>query len=115
MMSDCNHTRLTKECKICSGDKQKSDGGPSSYYDFQPGWKTWNDFAEAKAIAQWGAYSLHMKDVGKLICRFGAKDGTSEEYDLNKGVYSFLRMKEMQRKGSAREYMLRLLADPQFQ
>lgn len=91
-----------------------SDGGPSDYYDFQQGWKTWNDFAEYKAINQWGAYSLHFKDVGKLMCRFGAKEGTSEEYDLNKGVYSFLRMKEMMRKGSAREYLLRLLDDPQF-
>ena len=93
----------------------KSDGGPSSYYDFEPNWKTWNDFAEYKAIHQWGAYSLHFKDVGKLMCRFGAKDGTSQEYDLNKGVYSFLRMKEMHRRGSAREYLLRLLDDPQFQ
>lgn len=93
----------------------KSDGGPSSYYDFLPGWKTWNDFMEAKALAQWGAYSLHMKDIGKALCRFGAKDGTGDEYDMNKIVYSGLRMKEMKQRGSAREYLLRLLDDPQFQ
>jgi len=92
----------------------KSDGGPSSYYDFQPDWKTLNDFMEHKALTQWGAYSLHMKDIGKALCRFGVKDGTSEVYDINKIVYSGLRMKEMQCRGSAREYLLRLLDDPQF-
>lgn len=92
-----------------------SDGGPSSYYDFNPNWKTWNDFMEAKALSQWGAYSLHMKDIGKALCRFGVKSGTEDEYDMNKIVYSGLRMKEMKRRGSAREYLLRLLDDPQFQ
>jgi len=96
-------------------DTKKSDGGPSSYYDFDPGWKTWNDFMESKALSQWGAYSLHMKDIGKALCRFGVKSGTEDEYDMNKIVYSGLRMKEMKRKGSSREYLLRLLDDPQFQ
>jgi len=98
-----------------SAPANTSDGGPSSYYDFDPGWKTWNDFMEAKALSQWGAYSLHMKDIGKALCRFGVKSGTEDEYDMNKIVYSGLRMLEMKRRGSAREYLLRLLDDPQFQ
>jgi hypothetical protein len=28
----------------------ESDGGPSSYYDFPVDWKTWNDFADYKAM-----------------------------------------------------------------
>lgn len=93
----------------------KSDGGPSSYYDFPPDCTTWNDFLEHKAKTQWGAYSLHMKDVGKALCRFGAKAGTEDEYDMRKIVYSGARMIVMKSgKAAAREYLQRLLDDPQF-
>ena len=69
-----------------------SDGGPSSYYDFQPGWVTFNDFMEHKSNTQWHGYALHLKDIGKAICRFGAKAGTSDAYDARKIIYSGLRL-----------------------
>jgi len=69
-----------------------SDGGPSSYYDFEEGWVTLNDMMEAKAMSQWGAFSLHLKDIGKAIFRFGAKRGIDYAYDARKIVYSGLRL-----------------------
>lgn len=92
----------------------KSDGGPSSYYDFDPKWVTWNDLLESKA-RQWGAYALHLKDVGKLFMRFGCKDGTSNAYDARKLVYSGLRLLGMiEGRGAMRAELLKLLDDPQF-
>ena len=94
--------------------KIKSDGGPSSYYDLNPDWVTWNDVMEGMAV-QWGAYSLHMKDVGKSLMRFGGKEGTSRAYDCRKLIYSGLRMLGMaEGKSAMREVLLRLLDDPQF-
>lgn len=93
----------------------KSNGGPSSYYDFEGEWNTWNDFAEHKAVTQWGAYSVHLKDIGKAVCRFGVKEGTSNAYDARKIVYSGLRLIGMiEGKSAMREELLALLDDPQF-
>lgn len=93
----------------------KSDGGPSSYYDFPEGVVTWNDVAEIKAVEQWGAYSYHIKDIGKAVMRFGAKDGTSNAYDARKIIYSGLRLLGMIEGNAAmRAELLRLIDDPQF-
>ena len=95
--------------------KAKSNGGPSSYYDFPHGAVTWNDVAEIKAQAQWGAFSYHMKDIGKAIMRFGAKDGTTNAYDARKIIYSGLRLLGMiEGKDAMRKELLDLLDDPQF-
>jgi hypothetical protein len=93
----------------------KSDGGPSSYYDFKPEWVTFNDFMESKAETQWGAYALHFKDIGKALCRFGLKAGTSDAYDVRKIIYSGLRLLVMMegRESVAKE-LQRLADDPQF-
>jgi hypothetical protein len=93
----------------------ESDGGPSSYYDFQPGWVTFNDFMEYKAKTQWHGYSLHLKDIGKAICRFGVKAGTTDAYDARKIIYSGLRLLGMiAGKDAMRAELLKLLDDPQF-
>jgi len=93
----------------------KSDGGPSGYYDFPAEWCTWNDLMEWKAMNQWGAFSLHLKDVGKAFFRFGTKDGTTQAYDARKMVYSGLRLVGMlEGREAMRQELLRLLDDPQF-
>lgn len=93
----------------------ESDGGPSGYYDFDPGWCTFNDFMEYKALHQWGAYSLHLKDIGKAVCRYGAKAGTTDAYDARKIVYSGLRLIGMiEGKEAMRAELERLLYDKQF-
>ena len=93
----------------------ESNGGPSSYYDFDPGWVTFNDFMEHKAKTQWLAYSLHMKDIGKSICRFGVKAGTTDAYDARKIIYSGIRVLGMiEGKQAMRAELLKLLDDPQF-
>lgn len=95
---------------------EKSDGGPSSYYDFEPGWTTFNDFMEHKALHQWGGYALHLKDIGKALCRFGAKEGTTRGYDARKIIYSGLRLLMMiEGKGAVVAELQRLAADKQFQ
>lgn len=94
---------------------KKPDGGPSSYYDFDPGWVTFNDFMEDKALKQWGPFSLHLKDVGKAICRWGTKEGTTDAYDARKIVYSGLRLLIMLEGREAVVALLqRLSSDPQF-
>ena len=94
----------------------KSDGGPSSYYDFDPGWNTFNDFMEAKASLQWKEYSLHLKDIMKAGCRFGVKDGTTDAYDARKMVYSSLRLLGMiEGHNAMREELEKLLKDKQFE
>lgn len=93
----------------------KSNGGPSSYYDFEPGAVTWNDVAEVKAQTQWGAYSYHMKDISNAVMRFGAKDGTTSAYDARKIIYSGLRLLGMiEGKQAMRQELLSLLNDKQF-
>lgn len=96
-------------------DRQTSDGGPSSYYDFLPGWVTFNDFMEHKAVHQWGGFALHLKDIGKALCRFGVKEGTTQSYDARKIVYSGLRLLIMlEGRDAAAAELKRLAADPQF-
>jgi len=96
-------------------DGIESDGGPSSYYDFEPEWKTWNDFADYKAQAQWKEHSFHLGNVGKSICRWGDKGGTTKSYDARKIVYSGLRVLMMlEGKKDVRKYLDDLRENPQF-
>lgn len=93
----------------------KSDGGPSSYYDLDPSWVTFNDMAEHKAMTQWHGFAVHLKDVGKAVFRFGTKDGTSQAYDARKIAYSGIRMIGMaDGKAAMRVELQRMLDDPQF-
>ena len=98
------------------GHPSQNTGGPVTYYDL-PFWKwqTLNDMLEHLAVKQWGAYSLHFKDMAKALVRFGVKTGTSKEYDIEKMIYSGCRaMVMLSGKESLREYLKRLLDDPQF-
>jgi len=93
----------------------ESDGGPSAYYDFEPTWKTWNDFADYKSKAQWKEHSFHLGNVGKSICRWGDKGGTTKAYDARKIVYSGLRVLMMlEGKDAVTKYLEALLNDQQF-
>jgi hypothetical protein len=93
----------------------KSDGGPSSYFDFPASWTTFNDFIEHKSEHQWGKFSFHLGNIGKAICRWGDKSGTTEEYDAKKIIYSGVRILKMLIGARAtRDYLQRLLDDPQF-
>lgn len=97
------------------GPVKTSNGGPSDYYDFDPGWTTFNDFMEAKAKSQWKEYSLHLKDIGKAICRWGSKGGTTVSYDIRKIVYSGLRLLMMaEGKEATKEFLQTLITDRQF-
>jgi len=92
-----------------------SDGGPSAYYDFQDGWNTWNDFADYKSTKQWKEHSFHLGNVGKVLCRWGDKLGTTKSYDARKIVYSGLRVLLMlEGKDSVKTYLKSLLDDEQF-
>ena len=98
-----------------NGDGINSDGGPSAYYDFHEGWRTWNDFADYKARQQWKEHSFHLGNVGKVLCRWGDKSGTSKSYDARKIVYSGLRVLLMlEGKENVRAYLENLLEDNQF-
>jgi hypothetical protein len=93
----------------------ESDGGPSSYYDFPADWKTWNDFADYKSTKQWKEHSFHLGNVGKVLCRWGDKAGTTKSYDARKLVYSGLRVLLMlEGEQKVRSYLESLLEDPQF-
>lgn len=93
----------------------ESDGGPSNYYDFPSSWGTFNDFIEHKSINQWKGYSFHLGNIGKAICRWGDKGGTTEKYDAKKIIYSACRvLKMMVGAKGVREYLNTLLDDPQF-
>lgn len=96
-------------------EKIKSDGGPSDYFDFPASWTTFNDFIEYKSEAQWGKFSFHLGNIGKALCRWGDKDGTSIEYDAKKIIYSGVRiLKMIVGVQKTRDYLQRLLDDPQF-
>ena len=96
--------------------KVKSDGGPSTYYDFLPDWVTLNDAMEYLAEHRWGKYALHLKDANKACFRFGAKEGAGPEYDAKKLVYSGLRLLVMIiGKTEVHSFLQKLIADPQFQ
>ena len=92
-----------------------SDGGPSSYYDFHEVWQTWNDFADFKATHQWKEHSFHLGNIGKVLCRWGDKSGTTKGYDVRKIIYSGLRVLLMlEGKENVRTYLEDLLKDRQF-
>ena len=96
-------------------EKIVSDGGPSSYYDFDNTWATWNDLADYKSKRQWKEHSFHLGNIGKAIMRWGDKSGASLEYDAKKIIYSGLRVLMMlSGKESVREYLEKLLDDKQF-
>jgi hypothetical protein len=95
--------------------KVTSDGGPAPYYDFPPDWNTFNDFLEYKSVNQWKGYSFHLGNIGKAICRWGDKGGTTETYDAKKIIYSGCRvLKMMVGTEKLREYLQSLLDDDQF-
>lgn len=95
--------------------KVPSDGGPSSYYDFEAGWVTLNDMMEHLAKTRWLEFSLHLKDAMKACMRFGGKAGTEPAYDARKMVYSGLRLIVMiDGKAAAARYLETLTLDPQF-
>ena len=98
--------------------KQKPDvtGGPSSYYDMPYGdWITTNDQMEYLAENKWGRYGIHLKDIFKGLCRWGDKNGTSLEYDSEKIIYYGCRvMRMISGNQKLRDYLQKLLDDPQF-
>lgn len=116
------------ECDMCAAEKhqshhaymteqykQKSDGGPTGYYDIPGGCKTLNDVLEWLAVERWGKFSLHMKDIMKAAFRYGGKVGTEQEYDANKIIYFGCRLLVMvSGKAVVRKYLQKLLDDPQF-
>ena len=98
-----------------SMSKPNSDGGPSDYYNFPKSWTTFNDFIEYKSETQWRGFSFHLGNIGKALCRWGDKDGTSIEYDAKKIIYSGVRVLRMiVGTERTRDYLQRLLDDPQF-
>jgi hypothetical protein len=100
---------------VADGNECVSDGGPSAYYDFHSGWSTWNDFADYKAAKQWKEHAFHLGNIGKVLCRWGDKSGTTKNYDARKVVYSGLRVLLMlEGKESVRTYLESLLEDGQF-
>ena len=100
---------------VAGGIECVSDGGPSAYYDFHSGWSTWNDFADYKAAKQWKEHAFHLGNIGKVLCRWGDKSGTTKNYDARKVVYSGLRVLLMlEGKESVRTYLESLLEDGQF-
>lgn len=95
--------------------KTSSDGGPSDYYDFLPGWITLNDYIEHKSEQQWGADSFHLANITKAGCRWGDKEGTSKAYDAKKIMYSALRiLRRIEGTQNVRVFLKELLGDRQF-
>lgn len=93
----------------------KSDGGPSSYYDFPKGYTTLNDIIEDKSKTQWLEHSFHLANIMKAAFRWGDKDGTTKEYDAKKMIYSAARiLRNEAGEAELRDYMEGLLNDPQF-
>ena len=113
-------TGLTAEGYTPKGIKEPSgkiasDGGPSEYYDFPEGWVTWNDLADYKAQRQWKQFSFHLGNIGKVLMRWGDKEGAALPYDTRKIIYSGLRILLMlEGPAFTRDYLQRLLNDPQF-
>lgn len=92
-------------------------GGPAKYYDLPyRDWDTTNDMGEYLAKNRWLEYSLHFKDLLKALVRFGSKNGTTKQYDIEKMIYSGCRaMVMLSGRGAVREYLQNLLDDPQFE
>jgi hypothetical protein len=99
-----------------SAIKDKSHGGPSSYYDMPfKEWETTNDMMEYLAEHKWGKYSIHLKDIFKGLCRWGDKEGTTVEYDTRKTIYYGLRVLRMLKgKKAVQDYLTELANDKQF-
>jgi len=95
--------------------KISSDGGPSDYYDFLPGWITLNDYIEYKSEQQWGADSFHLANITKAGCRWGDKEGTTKVYDAKKIVYSAIRiLRRLEGTQNVRVFLKDLLESKQF-
>lgn len=108
---DCPHGFTYQKVK----DEFEAKGGPSDYYDFDASWVTLNECMEHLSKSRWKEYSLHFKDIMKASFRFGAKEGNDLEYDVNKIIYSALRLLIMLKgKTYATNYLKKLLDDPQF-
>lgn len=96
--------------------KIESDGGPASYYDFHPDWQTLNDYIEYKSEYQWGADSFHLANITKACCRWGEKNGTTQDYDAKKIAYSALRiLRRSQGKAGVQAFLKTLSESAQFQ
>ena len=97
-------------------ENNKSNGGPSSYYDFpENNWVTLNDLMEYKAQEHWLGFALHLKDVVKASFRFGVKAGVDHSYDARKIVYSGLRLLLMIKgRSEVANFLHDLSRDPQF-
>ena len=91
-------------------------GGPAKYYDLPySDWSTTNDMGEYLATNRWKEFSLHFKDILKALVRFGSKDGTTQQYDIEKIIYSGCRaMVMLVGKQKTRDYLQKLLDDKQF-
>jgi len=94
----------------------KSDGGPSSYYDFPKNMLTLNDLLDFKGDRHWLGDSFHLANVVKAAWRWGTKNGTTKEYDARKIIYSGARLL-MKYAGvsQVRKALQEMLDDPQFQ
>ena len=93
----------------------KSDGGPSTYYDFPENCKTLNDLIEWKGDSQWLGDSFHLSNVVKAAWRWGIKDGTTKQYDSRKLIYTGARL--LMKHSSVedvRETLNNMLKDKQF-
>lgn len=101
----------------CYTEDSKPDGGPSKYYDMPyHSWVTTNDQMEYLAEHKWKLHAIHLKDIFKGLCRWGDKKGTSVEYDTKKIIYYGCRVLRMiVGTNSMRDYLQKLLDDPQFE
>lgn len=107
--------RMPPTTEYVATTQVQSDGGPSNYYDFPSEWQTFNDFIEYKSVNQWKGFSFHLGNIGKAICRWGDKGGTTIEYDAKKIIYSATRvLKMIVGVDKTREYLKVLLDDEQF-
>lgn len=95
---------------------EKSDGGPSGYYDFPTGALTLNDLLEYKGDQDWLGDSFHLANVVKGAWRWGKKGGTTKAYDARKIIYSGARLL-LKYTGveETRKTLQNMLDDPQFQ
>ena len=67
------------------------------------------------SASQWLGYYFHLGNIGKVLCRWGDKEGTDNLYDTKKIIYSGCRVFAMiAGKKNLRQYLVRLLDDPQF-
>lgn len=106
---------ITSEAPQVTSSPKAPHGGPSDYYDFDPGFCTANDVMEHLARDRWLGDALHMKDIFKACFRWGKKSGTSKEYDARKIIYSALRLLQQETgQKETREYLQTLLDDRQF-